>query len=72
MIRFKHWLFGWDYVHVEYYSVVFISRVRTLPDRRLYYKRGDHLVIIEKPTDVVWLTCRPDKYFRNLNKDKNE
>ena len=66
LYRLKHKIFGWDYiawknsadqgiarVHKDHNSVVWYWRYRStrLLDR------------IEKPEQVIWLTCPPSKYF---------
>jgi len=71
-------LFGWDYIQTYYFPDVNISRVQVDGMRRVWhwqvYRRHSSLdieykptnkeaIIIERPEDVIWLTCSPNKYF---------
>ena len=62
-----HLLFGWDYIHWKNSADSGVARVRVDGIGRVWYwryrsiKRAD---LIERPEQVLWLTCSPDKYFR--------
>jgi hypothetical protein len=66
--KLLNWLFGWDYVHWNGLFSSGISRVFLAKDGKVvYWKFGfpiNNLEIIGEPSDVVWLTCKPDKYFK--------
>ena len=67
MYRLLNKLFGWDYVYEAAYHSRGIYRVFVFPDGTVgywaYQTMTHRLVIIRKPDDVTWLTCKPSKYL---------
>lgn len=70
--KLNNYLFGWDYVvWTDYLADKGISRVVKLPDGTIGYWDTILLPIfstIKNPESVVWLTCKPEKYFKLNNK----
>ena len=60
MYKLWHVLFGWDYVQPTKYN--FRRRVRRLPTGEVYFVYSGTIYVIEKYTDVYWLTCIPEKW----------
>lgn len=61
-----HWLFGWDYIHWKNNADQGIARVRVDHLGYVYYWRYRTITLadrIQKPEEVMWLTCHPAKYF---------
>ena len=62
-----HRLFGWDFIRWSNSADQGIARVRVDGMGRVWYwryrttKMAD---VIRKPDDVLWLTCKPSKYFK--------
>lgn len=59
-------LFGWDYVIWSYSGDHGIARVQVDGMRRVWrwhFKPTRWYEFIEDPTEVIWLTCSPNKYF---------
>jgi hypothetical protein len=70
-----HWVLnkvlGWDYIYWKNTCANGIERVKVNPSGEIYYMQyGKHLHKINKPDDVVWMTCHKEKYFLNNNKGK--
>jgi hypothetical protein len=66
MYRLKSWLFGCDYVAWSNFSDQGVAKVHVSPDGQVYYWRYRNTKVIDrigKPSDVVWLTCKANKYF---------
>lgn len=66
MIKLLNFLFGWDYILWKNFADSGVSRVHVLPDGKVYYWRYrlcSIIDLIQKPNDVLWLTCLPSKYF---------
>ena len=67
---YKLWnlIFGWDYIIWSNSADQGIRRVRVLPDETIGYWRYRHIKVFDEinhPNQVKWLTCSPDKYFKN-------
>ena len=65
--KILHYLFGWDYVYWKYaYYCVHtgISRIRFDAEGKIYFWRDDEIIHIKNKEDVVWLTCKPEKYLK--------
>lgn len=66
-------LFGWDYI---YHNAGVLGangsfRVfKTLDGRIAFWKYDDYLHFIKDPSEVVWLTCKPSKYFDEVSEDE--
>ena len=59
-------LFGWNYIYWYNSADQGIARVFVSRDGKVYYwryKSTKLMDIVTDPKDVVWLTCRPEKYF---------
>lgn len=72
MYRLLHWLFGWDYIQWSNSAHQGVARVYVDGMGRVFYWRYKvtKLVdIIQKPEQVIWLTCEPDKYFAGAPND---
>lgn len=66
MYKILHWIFGWDYIAWGNSADDGISRVIKNPDGSVIYKRYFIMKIYDRIThkeQVVWLTCKPEKYF---------
>jgi len=62
-----HKLFGWDYIIWSNSCDQGISRIRKLPDGTIWYWQYKITrVAVTFPTHhrVIWLTCKPEKYFK--------
>ena len=67
-------LFGWDYVYWNDSVSHGTARVRILHDGTVFYWYSPILHIFEeikRPDDVEWLTCKPDKYFKEATCDNS-
>lgn len=61
-----HLLLGWDYIHWGNLVDQGVARVRVDGHGRVWYWRYRSINVadvIHKPDDVLWLTCKPEKYF---------
>lgn len=59
-------LFGWDYIYWQNTCAQGIARVYKSPDGIVYYYRYKTTKLIDKITNqkqVIWLTCKPEKYI---------
>lgn len=63
MYNVFNYLFGWDYVAWKIGCVQGVSRVFTLPDGKVYY-RYVWFNEVTPTSRVIWLTCKPEKYFK--------
>lgn len=66
MYRLLHRLFGWDYIAWENNADEGIARVHVDGGGRVFYwryKSTNVADIIKRPEQVLWLTCKPEKYF---------
>ena len=64
-----HRLFGWDYILWRNSVDQGVARVRIDGAGRAWYWRYRIIYLadrIEHPGQVLWLTCRPEKYFPAL------
>ena len=71
MYRLKHFIFGWDYIHWDNGCDQGIARVYKTKEGKIYYWRYriiDVLDVIHRPDQVIWLTCKSDKYFKQEEK----
>ena len=71
LYKLKHKLFGWDYIHWKNFITAGIARVHVARDGKVYYWRYKTTKVldeIKEPNQVTWLTCKPEKYFRNGTK----
>lgn len=60
-------LFGWDYIVWRNSCDGGIARVRLDHNNRVWYWRYKSTRvrdIIQKPSEVLWITCSPQKYFK--------
>ena len=78
MYRLLNLLFGWDYINWKNSCDSGIARVRLLPTGDVVYTRywSTSLVDVIDPKDpksivggsglhrILWLTCKPSKYFK--------
>lgn len=72
--KLAHVLFGWDYVQWKNIADSGVARVHVDGMGRPYYWRYKNtrvLDLIKDPRDVVWLTCAPNKYFYEANKNEH-
>jgi hypothetical protein len=80
MWRLWHKLFGWDYIYWQNSADSGIARVVSAPDGSIWYYRYRNIGVIDQVPDprlkhplyikpVIWLTCKPEKYFPNSTGD---
>ncbi len=65
--KLLHKIFGWDYIHWENVADYDVARVHKSQDGTVWYwryKSTNCIDRIDNPKQVVWLTCHPDKYFK--------
>lgn len=65
MYKLYKYLFGWDYIYWENTADHGIARVRQDQTGQPYYYRYSFCTIIDKilkPSQVMWLTCKPSKF----------
>lgn len=67
MWRLWHFLFGWDYIASRCLFHTNIVRVFRVPDGTIVCDSGNHLRKLGDPSNVVWLTCKQEKYFPETN-----
>ena len=70
MYKLLNYLFGWDYIAWDNSVARGVARVFTTPDGNVCYWRYKSIKVIDiinKPNEVIWLTCPPSKYFGNKN-----
>lgn len=61
-----NWLFGWDYILWSNTADSGIARVSVDGMGRVWYwryKLNKVADYVNRPEDVLWLTCNPSKYF---------
>lgn len=66
MYKILNYLFGWDYIFWRNSCDQGVARVRKAPDDKVYYYRyriTSLIDVIERSSEVIWLTCKSDKYF---------
>lgn len=66
MYKIFNYLFGWDYIIWSNSADEGISRVRKTPDNVIWYWRYWSTKVADRitnPNEVIWLTCKPEKYF---------
>lgn len=67
-----NWLFGWDYIQWRNSVDSGIARIRIDGMGRVWYWRYKNIKLadyVNKPEDVLWLTCNPNKYFPEAKGD---
>ena len=74
-----HWLlnkiFGWDYIAWSNFADQGVSRVYKTQCGKVYYwryrvtKKIDEIL---EPDQVIWLTCKPEKYFNNIEENNEK
>jgi hypothetical protein len=75
MYKVLNFLFGWDYIHWKNTCDYGIARIRKSHNEVVWYYRYRITKCVdrlENPSDVIWLTCHPSKYFKYrgyLNKE---
>lgn len=68
MYKLFNKLFGWDYIYWKNSADQGIRRVRKACSGEVYYVRYsvlNYIDVIKTPDQVIWLTCKPLKYFSN-------
>lgn len=58
-------LFGWDYISFDTGMKFGVARVHKTPDGQIFYWEYKGIKVsrvIRRSTDVLWLTCKPEKY----------
>lgn len=66
MWRILNALFGWDYIAWSNSCDWGVARVHVAMDSKVWYYRYKSTRLIDRLTDpdaVMWLTCKPEKYF---------
>lgn len=67
MWRLWNKLFGWDYVYWSHRGHCIISRVKFSGNGKPYFKAYRcgflHLIDEDSYNELIWLTCKPEKYF---------
>lgn len=69
-----HLLFGWDYIQWRNSADRGVARVRVDGMGRVWYWRyrsTKYADFIDRPEQVLWLTCPAGKYFRG-NQPRNQ
>lgn len=64
--KLLHLVTGWDYVYWANSAAQGVARIHKTPDGRVYYWRYKNtkvLDVILSPRQVIWLTCKPEKYL---------
>lgn len=67
-VKVLNYLFGWDYVVWSNFADRGIARVCTDFEGRPFYWRYKNTQLadkIETKEQVIWLTCSPQKYFKD-------
>lgn len=67
MYRLMHFLFGFDYVQWQNAVDQGVARVHVDGLGRVFYWRYRSTKVadvITRPDQVLWLTCHPEKYFK--------
>lgn len=67
MWRLMNWLFKYDYIAWNNAYDNGTARVRVMPDGKVYYYQYKHIGYIKVITikeQVLWLTCKPEKYLK--------
>lgn len=65
-----HKLFGWDYIQWRNSADQGIARVHKDYTGKVWYWRYKNTKVADRiinPDSVLWLTCSPDKYFKEKN-----
>ena len=69
--KILHRLFGWDYIQWTNCVHSGVARVHVDGMGRVWYWRYRSIKVadcITYPEKVLWLTCKPSKYFADKNK----
>ena len=67
MWRLFNWLFGWDYIYWKNSSAQGVARIIELPSGLVgywQYRSISVFQIICNPDQIIWLTCKSEKYFK--------
>lgn len=67
MYKIFNKLFGFDYIYWENTADQGVARVFVTKDGNICYWRYRSTRLLDKitnPSQVVWLTCSPTKYFK--------
>ena len=68
MYKILNRVFGWDYIYWKNNTDRGIARVHVDAEGNVYYFRYESLNLIDRitnPSEVMWLTCLPSKYFKD-------
>ena len=77
MYKILNHLFGWDYIYWSNSASSGIAKVIIFPDGTIGYWRYRSTCVFDKitnPYQVIWLTCKPNKYkkyFKINNEQKD-
>ena len=66
MYKLKKRLFGWDYISWKNSADNGVARVMKMPDGTVGYWRYKSTSVFDRiktKDQVVWLTCKPEKYL---------
>lgn len=73
MYRILNKIFGWDYIHWENTCTNGIARLHKAPDGTVWYYQYKITKLIKTIPgyhEIMWLTCKPDKYLTDkVNQD---
>ena len=67
LYKLLHHLFGWDYIYWQNSCDQGIARVHRSSCGKVFYYRYKCIRIIDvidQPSEVIWLTCKPSKYLK--------
>ncbi len=72
LYKILHKVFGWDYIYWENSADNGVARVHIINNGVFYwrYKNTQVLDEINDITQVLWLTCSPNKYEKYINKER--
>lgn len=62
-----NYIFGWDYILWDDSIHEGVARVRINPSGVIYYWKYKSIKVMKtlsSPEQVFWLTCKPEKYFK--------
>ena len=60
-------LFGWDYIQWKNTADTGVARIQTSGCGNAFYWRYKNIGcadVVKDPGDVLWLTCKPEKYLK--------
>lgn len=70
MYKILHLIFGWDYIYWQNTADEGYAWVHKLPNGTIWYKRywiTNVIDVIYKSSQVLWMSCKPNKYFPDEN-----